>query len=239
MISYTERGKTECIAAGIEPSRIFVSNNTLDTARLIELAESVGPEEISRLRDRLGIDGNRVVVFLGRLVPEKRVHLLVDAIRQIEPTARPELLVIGDGPERTRLSELAIDLPVHFIGAEYDEATVARYLALASVQVIPGRVGLAPVHGFASGLPCITTSDSIVAQSPEFDYIEDGVNGLILTRGDAPEFSAAIRAVLEDDDLLCRLQSGARASAAALGMDRMVDAFVGAVRLAYESRLLT
>jgi glycosyltransferase involved in cell wall biosynthesis len=228
VIAYTDRGRAERIAAGMDPSRVFVSNNTLDTVRLSQLASQVTESEVDSLRRQLDLGDRRVLLFLGRLVPEKRVGVLLEALRKWPTAERPVALVIGDGPERESL-EASAGETARFVGSDYDEVRLSRYLALADLLVLPGRVGLTPVHGFASGVPCVTTADNAVDQSPEYEYIRDGYNGVVLSRPDPELYARALLGILDDREVMERLRSGARDSATRLGMDAMVEAFVGAV----------
>jgi glycosyltransferase involved in cell wall biosynthesis len=91
-------------------------------------------------------------VTVGRLVPYKRVDLLIEAFRR-----RPErrLLVIGDGPERTRLAALA-PRNVELAGT-VDDADVARHLSTARAFVYAAEedFGIAMAEAQAAGAPVI------------------------------------------------------------------------------------
>jgi glycosyltransferase involved in cell wall biosynthesis len=139
------------------------------------------------------------------------------------------LVVIGDGTQRGELEREGEGLPIRFRGAIYDEAELARYFKLADLLVLPGRVGLTCVHGFANGVPCITTRGGIVEQSPEYEYVEHGYNGLILPSDDPAVHAGAIRDLLEDLEALGQLGAGAEETARRLTMDRMVRGFEDAV----------
>jgi glycosyltransferase involved in cell wall biosynthesis len=233
VIAYTDRGRDEYVAAGGEPGRVFVAHNTLDVERLRAAADAITRDEVDHLRQELGLGDRRVLLFLGRLLAVKRPEVLIEALRQWPAAApRPAVVMVGDGPERTRLEEMARGLDVRFLGAEYDERRVARCLAVADLLVLPGRVGLTPVHGFASGVPTITTDEKATEQSPEYAYIRDGDNGAILGSADPSVYATELAALLSDDTRLARLRDGAAASTAEVGMDRMAEAFVGAIRRA-------
>ena len=61
---------------------------------------------------------------------------------------------------------------------------LSRIFRASDAVVIPGYVGLAVNHAFAHGLPVITCQSEI--HSPEIEYIENDVNGLILHSLDGP-----------------------------------------------------
>jgi glycosyltransferase involved in cell wall biosynthesis len=98
--------------------------------------------------------------------------------------------------------------------------------------VMPGWVGLTCVHGFANGLPCITATERATAQTPEFAYIVDGYNGVILEDLESQLFADAILALADDDARLSSLRAGALETARRLDMDQMADVFVAALQYA-------
>lgn len=225
-IAYSERGRTSLLTEGVPADRVFVSQNTLDTEALQELAKEVDREEVEELRARLGHAGERVLLYVGKLIPPKRVDTAIAALRMIDDAS---LIVVGDGYMRDDLERDAADLPVRFVGAIYDEPELAVYFGLADLLLLPGRVGLTCVHGFANGVPCVTTVETAVEQSPEYDYIADGYNGLILPDARPETHASAIRRLLEDHSRLERLRAGARETATQLSMDVMVREYERAV----------
>ena len=229
IISYTERGHKACLAAGVSRSRLFVSQNTLDTDYLRSLSQKMPHEELEKTQERLNL-AHHVLIHVGRLVPEKLTGVLIDAIKTLHQRGLDcSLIIIGDGPERASLEAQADDLTnVHFLGAIYDEKLVARYFMLSDMLVIPGRIGLTCVHGFSYGVPTITTSDRAVSQSPEYDYLLDGVNSVIVDDPDPRTYAESIERLLDEPDHLEALRAGAVDTAKRLSMSAMVDGFVAA-----------
>jgi glycosyltransferase involved in cell wall biosynthesis len=108
---------------------------------------------------------------LGRLVPYKRVDLLVEAFR-LQPER--ELWVIGDGPERSRLQK---NLPpnVRFLGRQ-PQRVVNEALRTAKALLFPAEedFGLVPVEAQAAGTPVIAYARGGGAES-----VVDGVTGVL------------------------------------------------------------
>jgi hypothetical protein len=75
----------------------------------------------------------------------------------------------------------------------------------------------------------ITTSERLVSQSPEYDYVEDGYNAVTVDELSAAAFGSAMSDLLHDGPRLARLAEGARSTADGLGMDKMVLGFLRAV----------
>ena len=96
-------------------------------------------------------------------------------------------------------------------------------------------MGLTCVHGFAYGVP-VLTSQKGVEQSPEYDYVVDGENGLLIEEPDAELYAEAIKSTLQSSARLEQLKAGAERTAKSLSMSHMVDQFVFAVRYAAGDR---
>ena len=91
-------------AVGIPPQKRVVIPNGVDMERF----QPIGADEKARLRRKLGLPDGTLVVFTGRLSPEKRVLPLAQqwpSLRQTYPDAT--LVLVGDGPEMAALRSLA------------------------------------------------------------------------------------------------------------------------------------
>ena len=124
---------------------------------------------------------------------------------------------------------------VHFVGPRFGNQK-SQMLAIADVFLLPGRVGLALLDGFAAGLPVVATRLSI--HGPEIEYLEDGLNGLV-TESDPEVFSQVVSSLLSDQSKLERLRQGASNSAKKYSIEAMVERFErGIVRCLARPRLL-
>jgi glycosyltransferase involved in cell wall biosynthesis len=168
------------------------------------------------LRSDLHLEGKRVLVFTGRLVPHKGVNVLLEALREL-----PEdvvLVVVGAGPRLSNLKGLARRLDVvervRFC-ANVTDTDLPRYLALGDVFVFPSQnrlegFGLAVAEAMAVGLP------AVVADMPGVrEVIEPGVEGLLAEPLLASDIAAKIRTVLDAPDLGRRMGAAARRRAEA------------------------
>jgi glycosyltransferase involved in cell wall biosynthesis len=153
------------------------------------------------LRDELsGGRFDRLALFVGRLVPQKDVSLLLAAVAAV---ARDHpglgLVVVGDGPERARLGEEAagrgIAERVRWLGAR-PHAEVARLMAACDVLGLPSRYeGFARVlmEAAAAALPIVTTD-----VSGSDDAVRSGITGVVVPVGDVTALGAALAAVVAD-----------------------------------------
>jgi glycosyltransferase involved in cell wall biosynthesis len=157
------------------------------------------------------------LVFVGRLTEQKALPVLLEALRRVEQAT---LVLVGDGPERERLVALAARLGVaertRFVGSLPREDAL-RYLAGAAVAVLSSSWENLPhsaVEALSVGTPVVSTA---VGGVPE--VVHDRENGLLVPPEDPEALAAALREVLEDDDLRRRLAAAAQPSVAAIGRD--------------------
>lgn len=148
------------------------------------------------------------IVCCGRLVANKGFDRLLDALALLP---RATLAIIGDGPERKRLEDIARGLGiadrVTWHGWMEDQRAVYRTLQTARVVVAPSLSEGGPriaVEAMALGLPIVATRVGILP-----DVITDGANG-VFTDGSPADIARNIERLLGDDGLRERIGSAAR-----------------------------
>jgi len=143
--------------------------------------------------------GGAGIVYLGRLSPQKRVGLLLDAVR--EAGIQVPVTIVGDGPARSELERHARNLGltnVRFLGALPDDAVPPR-VAQADVAAFPSRnegLGLAAAEALMLGVPVVATTDG----GGVLDLVREGAGGRI-TPPHAGPFGAALLRALGDSSL--------------------------------------
>jgi glycosyltransferase involved in cell wall biosynthesis len=156
-----------------------------------------------------------VVLFAGRLAPQKGVGDLVAALDLLQHV-RPELrtLIVGEGPLRSQLQETAhafrLDGTVRFLGHRED---VPRLLAAADLLVLPSLYEGLPnvvLEAMRFRKPVVAT-----AAPGTTEVVEHGRTGLLVPIHDVPGLAQAIRTVVEDRELGRRLGDAGRARAEA------------------------
>jgi glycosyltransferase involved in cell wall biosynthesis len=203
--------------------RIEVIYNAVDPARFAP----VGDAALAALRTELGLDERaEILLNLGRLVPQKAQHLLIDAMPAVV-AARPRavLLVAGGGPLKETLeSQIAtrgVGDRVRLLGPRGDATAL---LQLAQLFVLPSLyegLSVALVEACANGLPAVVAD---IAQNREVAAGSPAVR--LSPVGDAAGLARAIVEQLE-------ARAGLAAAAAALRDDvrRRFDAAMLAGRL--------
>jgi glycosyltransferase involved in cell wall biosynthesis len=229
LITYTEGGADYWRKNGMPAQWVRPYYNTIDVDGIRAAAAKVSEEKLAHTRATLGLGGARVLLFSGRLYSEKRVDFLLRAFARLqESEPNVALLIIGDGPERTKLEVLRDELKLRqvcFLGACTEPGLLGVYFRLAELLVIPGLVGLAIVHGYAFGLPLITTE--YPAHSPEIEYLtpETGV----MTKQEMEVYAAAIEALLKSPDQLIAMRAAAMRQGDRLRLGVSVGRFLDAI----------
>ncbi len=150
------------------------------------------------------------LVFLGRLVSSKGAHVLIQAMALIKASGLElKLTIIGDGPEREGLENLARDLGVHdqtFFTGPIPTDEVARILSEHKVLVVPSiwneGFGVVALEGIASGCVVIGSDSGGLPEAI-------GKCGLVVRTDDAEALAVAVRRVFTETNLMATLRSNA------------------------------
>ena len=203
VFTVSEDLKRHLVAEGFSSTAVSVIYNGIDVGPLL-----TGPERTATRRE-LGIAGDRfLIATIGRLDPVKDFGTLVEAVTRLPGTSNPMLLIIGDGPERSRLEALAAAQPdpsrVRFLGHRDD---ARRWLSACDVYVnssVSEGISLTILEGMAAGLPIIATQ---VGGTPEI--VDDSCGRLIPPRS-ALALAEALQTLAERPGLRRQLGDGAR-----------------------------
>ncbi len=207
LLTFVRRSLCSRVAANIMPTKWL--------SGLIHLPYAVsiphGIETMARDSESPHSFGPPRIIFQGRLVTTKGLPVLLEAasILRLENRAF-ELLVIGDGPERTAIEELArkrhLSSRVHFVG-RIATADIDSAFAGASIVVVPslgGEVfGLVLAENMSRGLPVVASNIGCFAEVL-------GDAGLTFRVGDAKDLARQIAHLLDDSALASAMGSRAR-----------------------------
>ena len=146
------------------------------------------------------------LVFLGRLVSDKGVDLLLRAYAELDRPDWP-LSIIGTGPEAELLKGLAEQLGITsrvlFLGSLQGEALV-RVLNQHELMVVPSQwrepFGVVVLEGLACGCVVLASDGGGLPDAV-------GCAGLLFRRGDQADLVAKLRELIENEELRARLRS--------------------------------
>jgi glycosyltransferase involved in cell wall biosynthesis len=210
---------------------------TLSPSSKADMVERLGlrPERVHvvppGIDDRFRPGGEKsrhpLVVFVGRLMPVKQVDVLIRCLVEVQREV-PDLQarLVGTGPERSTLKELAVDLGaeqwLRFEGRLDDDELVELYRsawAVTSASHAEGW-GMTLTEAAACGTPAVATRITGHA-----DAVRDGETGLL---ADTPEqLTRQLIAILRDDGLRKRLSANALERASALTWDATAAGILG------------
>lgn len=164
--------------------------------------------------------------MVGRLAVVKRQDRLLRAVAS-SILRLPDLwvLIVGDGPERNRLRDLAIALGIsnRVCLAGY-QPEPSRYLRAMDVFALTSQSEGLPIsllEAWAAGLPVVCTS---VGGIP--DVVAEGVNGLLVPNDDGPDLGRALSRILDEPTLAVRLGSAGRQTVQErFSLDTMAEAY--------------
>ena len=154
------------------------------------------------LRATLGLDPDtRLLVYAGRFTPEKKLDVLLDAVRKLG--GRYHLVLVGGG------ADLPPQAGVTHIPFKRDQRQLARLLASCDVLVHPGdceTFGLIVLEAMACGLPVVATNGGGVAE------LVDAETGILAEPNSVDSLAGAIEAIYARDRV--RMGDAARRKAA-------------------------
>jgi glycosyltransferase involved in cell wall biosynthesis len=150
--------------------------------------------ERSSARKKIGVSKNEhLLIAVGQLIPMKRFDLLLRSIAFIETGKRPHIIILGEGPEKDNLYQLAAKTGITSFKINATDH-IGRYLAAADMYVSTSSTesfGMANCEALIAGVPSVCTKVDAV---PEL--LKDGA---MLTGDDPQEIADAIQKLLTDD----------------------------------------
>ncbi len=156
-----------------------------------------------------------LIIFVGRLVPEKGAHTLVDAMTDVVmefPSAR--LVVAGSGPMEGEIHRKVwesglrriVDLPGHLGDVALKDLYSKAWVACFPSSYEP--FGIVALEAMATGVPCVVGDAGGLKET-----VDHGVTGLRVLPDNPRALSDAVRALLRDGDLRRGLAQRAQAAA--------------------------
>jgi glycosyltransferase involved in cell wall biosynthesis len=190
---------------GFAGARIEVIENGIEVDRY-------GPPADKGLaKEDVGFDPHRrYIIHVARHHPIKdQATLLKGFAAAIGDLPRVDLVMVGDGPLRGELENLAVELRivdrVKFLGIRGDIPELMRAADIFALTSLSEAASLTLLEAMASGLPSVVTQ---VGGNPEL--VRHDVEGLLFPRGDAAGCAAAFRRLFTDTALAERLGDAAR-----------------------------
>jgi glycosyltransferase involved in cell wall biosynthesis len=191
---------------------------------------AVKAEEVADWRAAAGLPDGPLVLFVGRLVPEKGIRELIAAWRALPQGHGATLVAIGDGPLAAEVAaapgaRLLGPLPRERLPVAYAAATLVAVPSIATPRFLEPW-GLVCNEAMHQGVPVLATTAVGAAAG---GLVRDGETGLVVPAGDPTALAAGIERLLAEEPLRNRLGEAGRAAVARHTYAAMADAFGAAL----------
>lgn len=199
---------------GIEAGRLSMIHNGI---------QPLEPVDRDVMRDELRLASDEVCIgFVGRLSAQKSVHRLIRSFAMaLHDDISLRLVIVGDGPNRTELEELArilgIGPQVTFAGSRNGAAAMAAF----DIFVLPSRYEAFPyvlLEAAARGLPIVMTETG-----GAHSVVRHEENGFVVPQSQIDFLAARVGQLAGDRQLMQQMSASSQAIAGEFTVDNMVD----------------
>ena len=190
------------------------------------------PLDQQEVREKLGLNGEKVLLYVGRIEPLKGLELLLHTAAQLQTFEQIRVLVVGGGVGRDqeidRLRELAkslnVDKVFDFIG-RVDQQDLPLYYNAADVCVVPSfyeSFGLAALESMACGTPVVATRAGGLST-----IIQHGRTGYLKAWRCPEAFASSVEMIISSRNLQHSMGLAARRRAEGLSWDNVAGQIAG------------
>jgi len=166
--------------------------------------------KIKIINKKYKLKNKKVILFSGKLTPQKGVYYLIKAAKDING----DIYIVGDGPEKKKLEDMVYKLKlqnVHFLGYMGDDkkTELEEFYYRADVFVAPSvwdePLGLVILEAMACKTPVIATRKGGIPLA-----VKDGVNGILVRPRSSNQIAQACNKLLENEELREKMGEAAR-----------------------------
>jgi len=214
IVAISEGLRTEIINRGIEPEKISVVPNGIDTGKFSQIA----PEEQSlRLIQKYNLENSKVIGYIGSVRKLEGLGGIIRALPQlIRLIPEVKFLIVGDGPDLAKLKQetAALNLQNYVIFAgETDHSQIREYYSILDLFILPRLPGyvneivtpLKILEAMALGKTVLASNVGGIAE-----IIENGRTGFLFNKNDLDNFISKCTTLLEREPLRQKISVAAR-----------------------------
>lgn len=202
--------------------KLFVAYNTLNFTDIDK--EAVPDKEITK--KKYGISENKIILYISRMMPYKRVDLLMDAFADLDDIA---VVIVGPGFSQEQQRKVDAHKNLYYLGEKYD-ADVNEIYKMGDVFSTPGHIGLAVNEAMFWGLPIVVLEGT---HAPEVYYMKNNETGYFAK--DEHDFREYVINLLNDDDKRKQMsEKTLEVFNEEVSIDRMYQGFIDAVKYCEE-----
>jgi len=156
-------------------------------------------EDLTQFRSRFALPEEKIVLFVGRLVYEKGVHVIINAVPKVLDRVNAKFIIVGNGYMKDQLSNLAQGMGLAhkvMLTGFVDEETLRRLQVCADVSVVPSLFepfGIVALEAMAAKSPVVVSDAGGLSEIVEHD-----VDGVKVYAGNPESLAWGITRVLTD-----------------------------------------
>ena len=204
--------------------KLFVAYNTLNFTDIDK--DKVPAKEETKAK--YGIKESKVILYISRMMPYKRVDLLMEAFKDLDDIA---VVMVGPGFSDKQKAFCDAHSNLYYLGEKYG-AEVNEIYKMGDVFSTPGHIGLAMNESLFWGLPVVLLD---VRHAPEIYYMKNGVTGYLAK--DETEFREYVIKLLRDNKRLSEMSKTClEVYEKEVSIDRMYQGFIDAVQYCEKKR---
>jgi glycosyltransferase involved in cell wall biosynthesis len=184
-------------AFGLPADKLVMVPNGVD----VETYTKIENNDLSRFRSKFALPEEKIVLFVGRLVHEKGVHVLVNAISKVSEGVNAKFIIVGNGYMKEQLSNIVRSMgfahKVMFTGFVDDE-TLRKLQKCADVSVVPSLFepfGIVALEAMAAQSPVVVSDTGGLSEIVEHD-----ITGVKVYPDNPDSLAWGIRKILQDGD---------------------------------------
>jgi len=193
-LTYSTKANEYVESMGVLPEKIRTSYNGIEIDQLIAEKDHILNESEEVIK-KYKLEKHITFLYVGGLIPEKRVDLLLDAFSSLRKKYdNIKLLIIGDGPLKNQILsiiETLSDPKINYLGRIIDD--VDPYFAASDCMVLPGNGGLALNQAMIWGKTCIVSE----ADGKEDDLVVENETGFRFKKNELKSLTSAMERRIE------------------------------------------
>jgi glycosyltransferase involved in cell wall biosynthesis len=195
--------KNYVVSMGADKFRVFIAPNCIDNDFFIGHSSKYKKNK-ERLKKKLGINKQKVILYVGQIIERKGVDYLIRAYARLKQEHDElALILVGSGPLKDRLKcvcDRTVISDVYFVESGLKLVDLIKYYSIANVFVLPTVFdvwGFVINEAMACGLPVISTKNAQAA----IEMIRQGENGFVINKANEEELYSAMKKLLSLEEL--------------------------------------
>lgn len=194
-------------------------------------------KRIAELKATNNIEGEKVLLFVGRLVLQKNILFIAETLAKLKQKGdKFKMFFIGDGPDREQLEEKIAELGLEnecvLLGSVTDRNLIASYYLFADLILFPSLYDVSSIIQIEGA--CMKTPTAFVEGSVTSCTVNSGENGFILPNN-VEEYAEGVHKIINDEATLKTVGENARRDLY-LTWDDVVDNTVNAYKELIEKK---